>query len=277
MGIWSRVTAGQLCHPAGDSRTRAPQGSTSPYLGERQHVQHTRRLHPTGVSGRGTREQVGTGVPTMARPCPTAGHSRGPVSCSTEMQLGKGQHGTGPCDIPELLSAVPLGTLGKGGTAWGHLRSRDSGHRAQPAPGDTPRPGPTSVFLSSSWAAAVEATATATAAEAATLPCLSLGSSFLSAGKCTKSGAVTGWTYSAGKSPDLPWMAPNFHPVPGRWWRWPRAGSHGVTPKILCLLPPASAPPSPFRASGRGFGGDAAAVWCRSRERNSPGATKLVT
>lgn len=84
----------------------------------------------------------------------------------------------------------------------------------------------------------------ATAPEAATLPCLSPGSSFLPAGKWTKSGAATGWTYSAGKSPDLPWMAPNFHPAPGRGvgmapgvtpvaptsprhgvWLWPSAGS----------------------------------------------------
>lgn len=86
----------------------------------------------------------------------------------------------------------------------------------------------------------MEATATATAAEDATLPCLSLGSSFLSAGKWTKSGAATGWTYSVGKSPDLPWMAPNFHPAPGRQWDGPGLTALGGHPqKSLCPLLPA--------------------------------------
>lgn len=70
----------------------------------------------------------------------------------------------------------------------------------------------TSIDRSSSWAAATDPTATATAAEAATRPCLFLGSSFLSTGMLMKSGAATGWTNSTGKTPDRPWMAPNFQP-----------------------------------------------------------------
>lgn len=69
----------------------------------------------------------------MACPCPTAGHSRGPTSCCTEMPLGKGQHGTGTGDIPELLDTISLWTLHKGGTGWGHLKSRAVGTGAQPA------------------------------------------------------------------------------------------------------------------------------------------------
>lgn len=80
----------------------------------------------------------------MARPCPTAGHSHGPTSCRTEMLLGKGQHGTGPGDIPELLHAISLRTLHKGGTGWGHLRSRAVGtghsqHRGTAQGQDPPR------------------------------------------------------------------------------------------------------------------------------------------
>lgn len=71
----------------------------------------------------------------------------------------------------------------------------------------------TSMDRSSSWAAAADPTATATAAEAATRPCLFLGSSFLSTGMLMKSGAATGWTNSTGKTPDRPWMAPNFQPL----------------------------------------------------------------
>lgn len=70
----------------------------------------------------------------------------------------------------------------------------------------------TSMERSSSWAAAVEPTATATAAEAATWPCLFLGSSFLFTGRLIKSGAATGWTNSTGKSPARPCTAPNFQP-----------------------------------------------------------------
>lgn len=194
---------------------------------------------------------MGTGVPATGcpYPYPTAGYSRGPVPCGTEIPPGKGQNGTGPGTSRELLAAVSFWTLRKGSAGRGRLRNGAVGdghgqHRA----GNSPGPAPTSVFRSSSWATAVEATATATAAEAATLPCLSLGSSFFSAGKWTKSGAATGWTYSAGKSPDLPWMAPNFHPVPGRRWGWPWAGSPGGhLPKSLCPFPPSPCTPSPFQ------------------------------
>lgn len=196
-------------------------------------------------------------VPTTGCPRPAAGHSRGPVPCRAEISPGKGQHGAGPCADPQLLAAVSFRTLRKGSFGRGHLRSGAVGtghsrHHASNGPG----PAPTSVFWSSSWATAVEATAMATAAKAATLPCLSLGSSFLSADKWTKSGAVMGWTYSAGKSPDLPWMAPNFHPVPGRWWGWPWAGSPGShLPKSICPLPPApcTAPRARSKGSGCGF------------------------
>lgn len=71
----------------------------------------------------------------------------------------------------------------------------------------------TSMDRPSSWAAAADPTATATAAEAATRPCLFLGSSFLSTGMLMKSGAATGCTNSTGKTPDRPWMAPNFQPL----------------------------------------------------------------
>lgn len=70
----------------------------------------------------------------------------------------------------------------------------------------------TSVERSSSCAAIADPIATATAAEAATRPCLSRGSS-RSAGRTRKSGAATGRTYSQGNTPDFPYTAPNRHPV----------------------------------------------------------------
>lgn len=90
----------------------------------------------------------------MACPCPTAGHSRGPMSCCTEMPLGKGQHGTGPSDIPELLNTISLWTLQKGGTGWGHLKSRAVGTVAQPALGDIQHWGTTSTRHIQHWGTA---------------------------------------------------------------------------------------------------------------------------
>lgn len=204
------------------------------------------------------REQVATATPRCPRP--SVGRSRRPTLRRTEIPPGKGQHGAAPRAIPKLLAAATLWTLWEGSAGRRPLQKGavGAGHGRHRARSSSPRATLTSVLRSSSWATAVEATAMATAPEAATLPCLSPGSSFLPAGKWTKSGAATGWTYSAGKSPDLPWMAPNFHPAPGR--------GVGMAPGVTLWHPQALT-----MGSGCGLQLEAAAAWHCARQGHRRG------
>ena len=89
-----------------------------------------------------------------------------------------------------------------------HLHSRADHHPPTSAV-SAPSPGPaglTSLLRPASRAAAVEATAAATAA-ARPRPG--------SAGNCRKSGAAAGCTSSEGKRPTRPWMVPNLQPGGG--------------------------------------------------------------
>lgn len=58
----------------------------------------------------------------------------------------------------------------------------------------------------------VDATATATADDTANCPAPPRGSVLRSSGSDRKSGALIGWTHSAGKAPERLNTAPNFHP-----------------------------------------------------------------
>lgn len=73
----------------------------------------------------------------------------------------------------------------------------------------------TSMVWSISCAAMVDATATATAEDAANWPAPPRGSAVRSSGSDRKSGAAIGWTHSAGKEPERLNTAPNFQP--GTW------------------------------------------------------------
>lgn len=122
-------------------------------------------------------------------------------------------YGPSPCSLSIVVHRVrsrrtnPPGTVGKtaptpGSNSLSFPLAPESSR--PPALAGTHGVALASVVLSSSWATAAEATATATEAGAATLPCLSLGSSFFSTGRWVKSGAATDWTHSAGKKPDFP-------------------------------------------------------------------------
>lgn len=118
---------------------------------------------------------------------------------------------------------------------------------ADPAPSAWPRT-LTSLRRPTSRAAAVEATAAATAA-ARRRPG--------SVGSCRKSGAAAGCTSSEGKRPTRPWMVPNLQPK-GQEGLWAAGRPHRGRKGASGIKSAGDVPRSPLQKRTRAQGGEAA-------------------